>query len=262
MTRRVLVLNGPNLGRLGSREPDVYGSTSYAGLVEACRTLGKELGLDADVRETNDEGELIRWLHEAADGSIPVIVNPGAFTHYSYGMRDAAAQRTAPLIEVHISNPYAREEFRHTSVVAPVATGHFVPSPPVHRMATGEGTVAVDQRQMPVRDGVAPDAARSGGPAAAAPGFRERTVDDAGTALSPSRPAGAASSSPGARPSAAGAPARPGASLKGDHRARPAAARRPRSAARPSRGARDRGRDPGRAPHRARRSRQDHGRQA
>jgi 3-dehydroquinate dehydratase-2 len=120
---RVLVLNGPNLGRLGSREPDVYGATSYAGLVEQCTELGKELGLEVEVRETNDEAELIRWLHEAADGSIPVVLNPGAFTHYSYAMRDAAAQRTAALIEVHISNPYAREEFRHTSVVAPVATG-------------------------------------------------------------------------------------------------------------------------------------------
>jgi 3-dehydroquinate dehydratase-2 len=120
---RVLVLNGPNLGRLGSREPDVYGATSYAGLVEQCTELGKELGLEVEVRETNDEAEMIRWLHEAADGSIPVVLNPGAFTHYSYAMRDAAAQRTAALIEVHISNPYAREEFRHTSVVAPVATG-------------------------------------------------------------------------------------------------------------------------------------------
>ncbi|QNP62316.1 type II 3-dehydroquinate dehydratase [Streptomyces genisteinicus] len=123
MSRRVLVLNGPNLGRLGSREPDVYGSTSYAGLVEACGTLGKELGLDVEVRETNDEGEMIRWLHEAADHAIPVVLNPGAFTHYSYGMRDAAAQRTAPLVEVHISNPYTREAFRHTSVVAAVASG-------------------------------------------------------------------------------------------------------------------------------------------
>ncbi|WP_446039949.1 type II 3-dehydroquinate dehydratase [Streptomyces sp. SID1121] len=123
MSRPVLVLNGPNLGRLGSREPEVYGSTSYAGLVEVCQALGKELGFEVDVRETNDEGELIRWLHEAADGSIPVVLNPGAFTHYSYAMRDAAAQRTAPLIEVHLSNPYAREEFRHTSVVAAVASG-------------------------------------------------------------------------------------------------------------------------------------------
>ncbi|MET9438296.1 type II 3-dehydroquinate dehydratase [Streptomyces sp. NPDC006551] len=121
--RPVLVLNGPNLGRLGSREPDIYGATSYTGLADSCRTLGAELGFDVEVRETNDEGEMIRWLHEAADGSFPVVLNPGAFTHYSYGMRDAAAQRTAPLIEVHISNPYTREEFRHTSVVAAVATG-------------------------------------------------------------------------------------------------------------------------------------------
>lgn len=123
MTRPVLVLNGPNLGRLGSREPDVYGSTSYAGLVEQCRKVGADLGLDVEVRETNDEAELIGWLHEAADGRVPVVLNPGAFTHYSYGLRDAAAQRTAPLIEVHISNPYAREAFRHTSVIAAVASG-------------------------------------------------------------------------------------------------------------------------------------------
>ncbi|MDT0308774.1 type II 3-dehydroquinate dehydratase [Streptomyces sp. DSM 44917] len=123
MSARVLVLNGPNLGRLGSREPDVYGSTTYAGLVERCTAAGAELGLAVEVRETNDEGELIRWLHEAADQRLPVVLNPGAFTHYSYGLRDAAAQRTAPLIEVHISNPYAREEFRHTSVIAAVASG-------------------------------------------------------------------------------------------------------------------------------------------
>ncbi|QMU76423.1 type II 3-dehydroquinate dehydratase [Streptacidiphilus sp. PB12-B1b] len=121
--QKVLVLNGPNLGRLGSREPDVYGSTSYAGLVQRCTSLGEELGLAVDVRETNDEGEMIRWLHEAADGRLPVVINPGAFTHYSYAMRDAASQRTAPLIEVHISNPHAREEFRHTSVISAVASG-------------------------------------------------------------------------------------------------------------------------------------------
>jgi 3-dehydroquinate dehydratase-2 len=121
--RRVLVLNGPNLGRLGSREPDVYGSTSYQGLVEACRKTGVELGFDVEVRETNDEAEMIAWLHEAADQKTSVIINPGAFTHYSYAMRDAAAQRTAPLIEVHISNPHAREQFRHTSVISSIASG-------------------------------------------------------------------------------------------------------------------------------------------
>ncbi|MFJ1795471.1 type II 3-dehydroquinate dehydratase [Kitasatospora griseola] len=119
----VLVLNGPNLGRLGSREPDVYGSTSYAGLVSRCASLGAELGLSVEVRETNSEAEMVGWLHEAADAKTPVVINPGAFTHYSYAMRDAAAQRTAPLIEVHISNPYTRETFRHTSVIAAVASG-------------------------------------------------------------------------------------------------------------------------------------------
>ncbi|WP_431682098.1 type II 3-dehydroquinate dehydratase [Kitasatospora sp. KL5] len=123
MTTRVLVLNGPNLGRLGSREPDVYGATSYAGLVERCTALGAELGLDVEVRETNSELQMVEWLHQAADAKTPVVINPGAFTHYSYAMRDAAAQRTAPLIEVHISNPYARETFRHNSVIAAIASG-------------------------------------------------------------------------------------------------------------------------------------------
>ena len=121
--KKVLVLNGPNLSRLGSREPDVYGTTSYADLATACVTAGRELGLDVDVRQTDDEATLIGWLHEAADGAIPVVLNPAAFTHYSYAVRDAIAMRTAPLIEVHLSNPAAREEFRHTSVVAGVATG-------------------------------------------------------------------------------------------------------------------------------------------
>lgn len=120
---RVLVLNGPNLGRLGSREPDVYGHTSYADLVERCAAVGKELGLDVEVRQTDDEAELVGWLHEAADGQLPVVLNPAAFTHYSYALRDACAQRTAALVEVHLSNPATREEFRHTSVVAGVATG-------------------------------------------------------------------------------------------------------------------------------------------
>jgi 3-dehydroquinate dehydratase-2 len=120
---RVLVLNGPNLGRLGSREPEVYGSASYDDLAAACRNAGTELGLDVDVRQTDDETELVSWLHEAADGGMPVVLNPAAFTHYSYALRDACAQLTAPLIEVHLSNPAARERFRHTSVVAAVATG-------------------------------------------------------------------------------------------------------------------------------------------
>jgi len=120
---RVLVLNGPNLGRLGSREPEVYGSACYDDLAAACRNAGAELGLDVDVRQTDDETELVSWLHEAADGGMPVVLNPAAFTHYSYALHDACAQLTAPLVEVHISNPAARERFRHTSVVSSVATG-------------------------------------------------------------------------------------------------------------------------------------------
>jgi 3-dehydroquinate dehydratase-2 len=120
---RVLVLNGPNLGRLGIREPDVYGATSFDELAKQCFEAGRELRLDVEVRQTDDESELLRWLHEAADARAPVILNPAAFTHYSYAVRDACAQLTAPLIEVHISNPAAREAFRHTSVIADVATG-------------------------------------------------------------------------------------------------------------------------------------------
>ncbi len=120
---RVLVLNGPNLGRLGSREPDVYGSTTHDDLVALCVAEGESLGLEVEVRQTDDEATLVHWLHEAADGAVPVVINPAAFTHYSYALRDACAQRTAPLVEVHLSNPHAREDFRHTSVVSAVASG-------------------------------------------------------------------------------------------------------------------------------------------
>ncbi len=120
---RVLVLNGPNLSRLGTREPDVYGAATYDDLAALCQKTAAELGLEVEVRQTDDESELVRWLHEAADARVPVVLNPAAFTHYSYAVRDAIAMRTAPLIEVHITNPATREEFRHTSVVAAVATG-------------------------------------------------------------------------------------------------------------------------------------------
>ncbi|WP_413319885.1 type II 3-dehydroquinate dehydratase [Agrococcus sp. 1P02AA] len=123
---RILVLNGPNLGRLGTREPEVYGSATLdaiAPLVEAVSTAA--LTIEADVRQTDDEAELVSWIHEAVDAQAPVILNPAAFTHYSYALRDACAQLqgVAPLIEVHISNPHARETFRHTSVISAVATG-------------------------------------------------------------------------------------------------------------------------------------------
>jgi 3-dehydroquinate dehydratase-2 len=120
---KVLVLNGPNLGRLGTREPDVYGHETYADLVAACQQTGREQGLEVEVRQTEDEGELVRWLHEAADTATAVVLNAAAWTHYSIAVRDAAAQRTAPLIEVHLSNPAAREEFRHTSLISGVASG-------------------------------------------------------------------------------------------------------------------------------------------
>ena len=122
-TQPVWVLNGPNLGRLGSREPDIYGAMTLADIAAACAALGSDLGLAVELRQTDDEAELIAWLHAAADARIPVVLNPAAFTHYSYALRDAAAQRTAPLIEVHLSNPAAREEFRHTSVISAVSSG-------------------------------------------------------------------------------------------------------------------------------------------
>ena len=123
---KVIVLNGPNLNRLGSREPDVYGSTSYTELVSLLTSSAVELGIEVDVRQTNDEAELISWLHEAVDSKSHVVLNPAAFTHYSYATRDACAIVTSSglsLIEVHISNPHAREEFRHNSVISGVATG-------------------------------------------------------------------------------------------------------------------------------------------
>ena len=120
---KVLVLNGPNLGRLGRREPEVYGHTSYNELVELCVDWGRELGYEVEVRQTNHEGELLDWLNEAADDDTPVVLNAGAWTHYSLALYDACAQLTAPLVEVHISDPSQRpEEFRHSSVVTPHAT--------------------------------------------------------------------------------------------------------------------------------------------
>ena len=121
--RRVLVLNGPNLGRLGVREPDVYGHVTHAELADLCRQWGAARDLEVDVRQTDDEAELVAWLHEAAEADIPVVLNAGAFTHYSYALRDALAQVGATTVEVHLTNPAARESFRHTSVIASVVTG-------------------------------------------------------------------------------------------------------------------------------------------
>ena len=119
---RVLVLNGVNLGRLGSREPLIYGSTTHEELADICVTTGQELGLAVEVRQTDDEAEMVRWIHEAADDGKPVVLNSAAWSHYSYALRDACSQLTAPLLEVHLSQVHAREQFRHTSVISAVAT--------------------------------------------------------------------------------------------------------------------------------------------
>ena len=123
---KVLVLNGPNLGRLGTREPAIYGATTHAELADLCVRTGRELRLDVEVRQTDHEGEMLGWLHGAADASTPVILNAGAWTHYSIAVRDACASLTAPLVEVHISNVHAREEFRHHSYISAVASGVIV----------------------------------------------------------------------------------------------------------------------------------------
>lgn len=126
MTHRVLVLNGPNLGRLGTREPAIYGSTTYAELEALCVRAGTELGLDVEVRQSEHEGELLGWLHEAADGGVPVVLNAGAFTHTSLALGDACAMLTAPLVEVHISNVHKRERVRQHSYVSAHADGVIV----------------------------------------------------------------------------------------------------------------------------------------
>ena len=123
---KVLVLNGPNLGRLGTREPGIYGATTHDDLVALCQRVGAELGLEVEVRQTDHEGVMVNWLHEAADAATPVVLNAAAWTHYSIALRDAAAQLTAPLVEVHISNVHAREPFRHHSHISAIASGVIV----------------------------------------------------------------------------------------------------------------------------------------
>lgn len=120
---KILVLNGPNLGRLDLRDSKIYGDIDFAVLTNFIIKSGEELALTCDVRQSDSEVEIISWLHEAADKNLPVIINPAAFTHYSYAIRDAADMVTGPLIEVHLSNPMSREEFRHTSVISGVADG-------------------------------------------------------------------------------------------------------------------------------------------
>lgn len=122
----VLVLNGPNLDRLGTREPEVYGTATYADLVMLCESVAAEVGLEVEVRQTDAEHELLGWLHEAADAGSAVVLNAGAWTHTSVAVRDAAAELTAPLVEVHLSNVHQREDFRHHSYLSAVATGVVV----------------------------------------------------------------------------------------------------------------------------------------
>ncbi|WP_229072447.1 type II 3-dehydroquinate dehydratase [Actinoplanes sp. DH11] len=119
----IYVLNGPNLGRLGLREPGIYGSSTYADLVDLCKTAAADLGVPVEVRQTDAEHEMLGWLHQAADEGADVVLNPGAWSHYNYAVRDACAMLRGKLVEVHISNIHAREEFRHHSVISAVATG-------------------------------------------------------------------------------------------------------------------------------------------
>jgi 3-dehydroquinate dehydratase-2 len=119
----IQVLNGANLGRLGLREPEKYGTTTYAELVVLVQDAGTQLGLEVQVRQTDDEGELLRWVHAAADAGDPVVINPGGWSHTSVVLRDALASLNAPLVEVHITNIHRREEFRHHSFVSGVADG-------------------------------------------------------------------------------------------------------------------------------------------
>lgn len=123
MQMKVMVINGPNLGRLDLREKNFYGDINYADIESAIQSQAQSLGIYVDIRQSNDEAEIISWLHEAADHKIPLIFNPAAFTHYSYAIRDAVVMLKAPSIEVHLSNPLSREEFRHTSVISGVVNG-------------------------------------------------------------------------------------------------------------------------------------------
>ncbi len=124
--REVHLLNGPNLDRLGRREPEVYGSTTLVELEAMAMVLAEELGLDLLCRQSADESVMIRWVHEAADAGAAVVINAGAWTHTSIALRDACAEVSAPLVEVHLSNVHAREPFRHHSYLSGVATGVIV----------------------------------------------------------------------------------------------------------------------------------------
>jgi len=119
----VFVLNGPNLNLLGARQPEVYGRDTLADIATACRDAGKRLGLKVDFRQTNQEGVLVDWIQEAAGAAKGIVINPGAYTHTSLALQDAIRAVGLPVIEVHLSNIFARERVRHHSFVSPVAAG-------------------------------------------------------------------------------------------------------------------------------------------
>ncbi|AKO94106.1 type II 3-dehydroquinate dehydratase [Priestia filamentosa] len=124
--KQFLVINGPNLNYLGKREPEIYGSTTLVNLENSLKTKGEALDLSLDFLQSNHEGVIIDAMYKANETCDGVLLNPGAFTHYSYAIRDCIASLNIPVVEVHISNVHAREEFRHTSVIAPVSAGQIV----------------------------------------------------------------------------------------------------------------------------------------
>lgn len=123
--KKILIINGPNLNMLGVREPGIYGSETLETLYEKIRKKAVELKCEVEFFQSNIEGEIINAIHSAMGGFDGIVINPGAFTHYSYAIRDAISSINAPVIEVHISNVHKREEFRHKSVTAPVCAGQI-----------------------------------------------------------------------------------------------------------------------------------------
>ena len=122
MPKPVYILNGPNLNLLGTREPHIYGSTTLAEVEATCHQRAQTVGLEIDFRQTNHEGQLVDWIQEAIGAAVGIIINPAAYTHTSVAILDALKNFSGPIIELHISNPHQREEFRHRSFVTPVAT--------------------------------------------------------------------------------------------------------------------------------------------